>query len=128
MIQRAKKVQVMGQPIEIGVGINTGEVVLGCIGGKQRFEYTAIGSPVNLAARLCGIAKPNEVLVTADTLMRAGPGVVADANQPVLVKGIETPIVPYTLKGLSAARAPIQLHQLATEPGQPGPMIKGGRK
>lgn len=122
MIQRAKKVDVMGKPIEMGVGINTGDVVLGCIGGKQRLEYTAIGSPVNLAARLCGIAKPNEVLVTADTLMRAGPGAIADANEPVLVKGIDTPIVPYTLKALGATRAPIQLMQVAPAPA------RGGRK
>ncbi len=113
MVQRAKKVEVMGKPIEMGVGINTGEVVLGCIGSRQRLEYTAIGSPVNLAARLCGIAKPNEVLVTADTLMRAGPGVVADANEPLLVKGIDTPIVPYTLRGVDMARAPIKLQQIA---------------
>jgi adenylate cyclase len=117
MIQRAKKVQVMGRPIEMGVGINTGNVVLGCIGSKQRLEYTAIGSPVNLAARLCGKARPNEVLVTADTLMRAGPGVFADANEPTLVKGIETPIVPYTLKGIGAAPAPIPLNRVV--PAQP---------
>ncbi len=113
MIQRAKRVEVMGRPIEMGVGINTGQVVLGCIGSKRRLEYTAIGSPVNLAARLCGIAKPNEVLVTADTLMRVGPGVYADANEPVLVKGIDTPIVPYTLRALGQRPAPIQLSQLA---------------
>jgi class 3 adenylate cyclase len=120
MVQRARKVVVNGRPIEMGVGINTGQCVLGCIGSKQRVEYTAIGSPVNLAARLCGIAKPNEVLVTADTLMRAGPGVFADANEPVLVKGIEVPIVPYTLRGMGQVRMqPIQLHQLATQPGGP---------
>jgi len=113
MIQRAKRVEVMGRPIEMGVGINTGQVVLGCIGSKRRLEYTAIGSPVNLAARLCGIARPNEVLVTADALMRAGPGVYADANEPVLVKGIDTPLVPYTLKAVGAKPAPIQLSQLA---------------
>jgi adenylate cyclase len=127
MVQRAKKVIVNGKPIEMGVGINTGEVVLGCIGSKQRLEYTAIGSPVNLAARLCGIAKPNEVLVTADTLMRGGAGVFADANEPVLVKGIDTPIVPYTLKGLGQVRmAPIPLNQVVTSPAGPG--VRSGRK
>ncbi|MBL8956623.1 MAG: GAF domain-containing protein [Myxococcaceae bacterium] len=113
MVQRSKRVQVRGRPIEMGVGINTGQAVLGCIGSKRRLEYTAIGSSVNLGARLCGIAKPNEVLVTADTLMHAGPGVYADANEPVLVKGIDTPIVPYTLRGLGQRPAPIQLSQLA---------------
>ncbi len=74
MVQRAKKVIVNGAPIEMGVGINTGEAVIGCIGSRQRLEYTAIGNTVNLAARLCGIAKPNEVLVTADALLPAARG------------------------------------------------------
>jgi class 3 adenylate cyclase len=120
MLERAQRVEVMGRPIEMGVGVNTGNVVLGCIGSRQRLEYTAIGSPVNLAARLCGIARPNEVLVTADTLMRGGPGIFADANEPRLVKGIETPVVAYTLKSIGQPPAPIQLNQLAkTQPGTP---------
>jgi adenylate cyclase len=133
MIQRARKVVVNGRPIEMGIGINTGQVVLGCIGSKQRLEYTAIGSPVNLAARLCGIAKPNEVLITGDTMMRAGQGVFADANEPVLVKGIDTPIVPYTLRGLAKPGVqPIQLVQIAppsqveTQPASPP--VRTGRK
>ena len=116
IVQRAGKITVKGVPLEVGVGINTGPAVVGAIGAARRLDYTAIGSTVNLAARLCGIAATGEVLVTSDTLLRAGPGVIHEANESVILKGIDAPIVPYSIKQLTI---PLQLSQVMTEPSSP---------
>jgi adenylate cyclase len=106
MIDRGSKILVAGRPLEFGVGINTGAAVVGAIGSKRRLDYTAIGANVNLAARLCGVAGPGEVLATEATLSRAGPGIIAQVIEPVQLKGLDTPIVPYSVKSLLA---PLQL-------------------
>jgi adenylate cyclase len=49
---------------QVGIGINTGEAVVGSIGTTSRMEYTAIGDTVNISSRVCGIAKPNQILIT----------------------------------------------------------------
>ncbi len=49
---------------QVGFGINCGEAVVGSIGTESRMEYTAIGDTVNIASRVCGIAKPNQILIT----------------------------------------------------------------
>lgn len=134
LVERASRIKVGGRSLEIGVGVHTGPAVVGALGSKQRMDYTAIGSTVNLAARLCGIARENEVLVTSDTLMRAGPGVVTEAGEAVILKGLDTPIVPYTIKTVSQ---PLQLSQVSkpaaspphstpqsTQPGVPGPFAR----
>jgi class 3 adenylate cyclase len=51
----------LGVPIRCGVGINSGEAIVGSLGSKQRNEYTAIGDPVNLAARLESVTKDYRV-------------------------------------------------------------------
>ena len=129
IVQRAGKITVKGVPLEVGVGINTGPAVVGAIGAARRLDYTAIGATVNLAARLCGIAQTGQVLVTSDTLMRAGPGVIHEPNEAVILKGIDMPIVPYTIRALTM---PLQLNQvmnpsatfskLPTMPGVPSPL------
>ena len=53
---------------QVGIGINSGEAVVGSIGTSARMEYTAIGDTVNVASRLCGIAKPNQVLISDSVL------------------------------------------------------------
>ena len=50
-------------PIEAGFGLSYGTVFAGNIGSERRLEYTVVGDPVNLAARLCELAGPGEVLV-----------------------------------------------------------------
>ena len=51
----------------IGVGLATGEVIVGNIGTTKRMEYTALGHTVNLSARLCGVAGPYEIITVSDT-------------------------------------------------------------
>jgi adenylate cyclase len=58
-----------GRPeIEVGIGINAGEAFTGVIGSPRRLEYTAVGDVVNVAARLCDVAGPGEILMSGSFL------------------------------------------------------------
>jgi class 3 adenylate cyclase len=50
----------------LGIGVASGKVTVGAIASESRMEYTAVGMPVNLAARLCAAARPNEILIDAE--------------------------------------------------------------
>lgn len=54
---------------DCGIGVNTGEMIVGNIGSETRQDYTVLGSSVNLSARLCGAAQGGQVLMTESTLM-----------------------------------------------------------
>jgi adenylate cyclase len=58
--------------IRLGIGVNSGEAIIGNIGSDKRMEYTVIGDVVNIAARLESIAQPNQVLVAEATQRLAG--------------------------------------------------------
>ena len=53
-------------PIEVGIGVNTGQAVVGYMGSSERHEFTAIGDTVNTASRLCGLAKGGEVVANRE--------------------------------------------------------------
>ncbi len=63
-----------GVTVQLAIGVNTGEAVVGNIGSEQRMEYTAIGDVVNVAARLEAIARPGQILITSATREAAGDG------------------------------------------------------
>jgi adenylate cyclase len=76
-----------GFPINIGIGVNTGEVFLGNIGSPERMEFTVIGDTVNIASRLSGAARPGQILITKETLAHLGSDIPHQALPPIEVKG-----------------------------------------
>ncbi|MFL5320546.1 MAG: adenylate/guanylate cyclase domain-containing protein, partial [Myxococcaceae bacterium] len=85
--------------IEVGIGINTGQAVVGYMGSTERHEFTAIGDSVNTASRLCNLAKGGEVLITAHTREKAGKGFAAQALPTSFVKGKEKGVATWRLTG-----------------------------
>jgi adenylate cyclase len=76
-----------GFEMDIGIGINTGKVFLGNIGSPERMEFAVIGDPVNVAARLSGLAQPRQILITKQTLESLDPHVRFNALAPARIKG-----------------------------------------
>ena len=83
--------------LEVGIGINTGEVIMGATGSKDRMDFTVLGDHVNLASRLCSHARPGQTLVSASTheAIADCPEFAAEALAPIVVKGKGEPLPVY---------------------------------
>lgn len=87
--------------LDAGVGVNTGRVVVGNMGSTERIAYTAVGDPVNVAARLEGLTKEYgvHVVIGDDTRLAAGDAIVCRVLDLVAVKGRPEPVMAWELLG-----------------------------
>jgi class 3 adenylate cyclase/tetratricopeptide (TPR) repeat protein len=97
-----------GTPVQIRVGLNSGEVVVRAIGSDLRMDYSAVGQTTHLAARMEQMAKPGSVLVTGDTLRLAEGYVQVRPLGSIPVKGFEAPTPVFEVTGTMAARSRFQ--------------------
>jgi len=90
-----------GRPrFEMGIGINTGEAVVGNIGSEQRAKYAIVGAAVNLAARVEGCTVGGQIFLSPATYERIHDLVEVAPPVPVEVKGIAEPLLLYDLQSI----------------------------
>ena len=97
-----------GTPVQIRVGLNSGEVIVHAIGSDLHMDYIAVGQTTHLAARMEQLAKAGSALITEDTLKLAEGHVQVRPLGSVPVKGLDTPTPVYELTGIVAARSRFQ--------------------
>jgi adenylate cyclase len=90
-----------GHQIGFGIGITYGDATLGRIGFEGRFDYSAIGSVVNLAARLCGEAKDGQILIDESVKAAVASFVKWESVGDLTLKGIRHPVPAYNVIGLA---------------------------
>src|SRR5262245_8128659 len=100
--------QERGVQLEVRLGVHTGLVVVGEVGGGTRQEQLALGETPNVAARLQGIAAPNTVVISATTLPLLGDFFACRSLCPHRLKGIVQPIEVYQVLSERTARSRLE--------------------
>jgi len=96
-----QKLKKLGFPqLEMGIGINTGLVVVGNIGSEKRSKYGIVGSQVNLTYRIESYTIGGQVFISESTLRESGSIVSVRGQKQVQAKGVKEPITIYDIEGI----------------------------
>jgi adenylate cyclase len=87
-----------GYDLDLGIGIASGYATLGKIGFEARWEYTAVGSVVNLASRLCDEAQGGQILLGPRAYAAVEGSVAAEPIGPLTLKGFHRPVLAFSLR------------------------------
>ena len=88
-------------PLEMGIGINTGEVVVGNIGSEKRTKYGVVGNQVNLTYRIESYSTGGQILVSESTFNEVCSRIQVVGKNQVQPKGVKQPITIYEVGGIS---------------------------
>lgn len=78
--------------MNVGIGLNSGDVVMGNMGSQEQMNYTVIGDNINLTARLCSAAAAGQVVISKATADAVGKAATLHKLEPIKVKGKEKPV------------------------------------
>jgi adenylate cyclase len=87
------------EPFTVGMGINTGRVVMGNLGASSRMNYTVIGDDVNIAARLYNVALGGQIIISESTYVEVKDFFEVRELEPVVVKGKTAPLRTFEVLG-----------------------------
>jgi class 3 adenylate cyclase/tetratricopeptide (TPR) repeat protein len=97
-----------GVPLQIRIGLNSGEVVVRSIGNDLHMDYTAVGQTTHLAARVEQLAMPGSILISTETLNLAEGYLRVQSLGPMPVKGLPAPVEVYEVLGAATVRSRLQ--------------------
>jgi adenylate cyclase len=86
--------------VALGIGINTGEVVIGNIGSKKRIKYAVVGRAVNLTARIESYTVGGQIFISDSTLNECGDICRIDTAMQVMPKGVKKPLTIHAVGGI----------------------------
>lgn len=102
--------------LEMGIGLNEDEVIVGNIGSSKRSKYGVVGSGVNMTSRIESYTVGGQILISESVRRRAGDMLRIDEQRDVIPKGAETPVRIYEVGGIGAP------YHLVLEENDPAPV------